>query len=81
MLKITKRENENVPDFTLCNCCGKNKTEFVLRIGNPHHSALHYFCAECIWDLKDLIDATTFVKFVSAEKEPGKDAVIKPDDI
>ena len=61
-MKVTKiLTNECVPK-----CCECYKyAEVVLELGDQHEIPL---CLECAWDLKDLMDETTFTTFEQAEK-------------
>ncbi len=67
-MKVTKICSENVSTFRFqgCTCinCLDRDAEVVLEIGK-HETPL---CFECSWDLKDLMDETTFTTFKEAEK-------------
>ncbi len=69
MIRITKIKGDSTdtPD-QLCNSCSDNRAEFELCIGSKRHAQKTYLCAECMWDLKDLADDTTFTDFTVSEK-------------
>lgn len=60
--KICK-DNETSRIFEGCKCieCLKRDAEFALHVSG-HMTQL---CADCIWDLKDMIDETTLTNFLS----------------
>lgn len=69
MIRITRiKDDGNYLPNQLCNSCSNNKAEFVLSIGNRRHAQKTCLCAECMWDLKDLADDTTFTDFTVSEK-------------
>lgn len=63
--KICK-SNERTLHFKGGRCieCLENPAEFVLIMGG-HEIQL---CAECVWDIKDMIEETTFTDFVSVTR-------------
>ena len=70
MIRITRiKDDSSVTPDQLCNSCADNTVEFVLSIGNTHHTQKICLCAECMWDLKDLADDTTFTDFTVSEKK------------
>lgn len=60
------QDNDHTLCFKGCRCieCLKNPAEFVITMGG-HQTQL---CAECIWDVKDMIEETTYTDFISVTR-------------